>query len=63
MSSNMKTNKQTTINHLCPFCNGKKHKWSQAYYANSSKLEMIEQAYISFCEMKDDYILITKTSN
>ncbi len=52
--------KLVVLKHKCLICRKQDHNWQQVYTENNSILNKIENTYISWCNLQNDYVLITK---
>lgn len=47
----------------CPLCKKQDHHWHKVFYEESAKLKEAGSAYISWCNVKKDYALLTREPN
>ena len=57
-----KANTLIRLKHKCPCCDKNDHIWLQVYTDNQSKLDKIENAYLTWCKQQNDYVFIMKKS-
>lgn len=45
---------------ICTHCGDSDHKWHEVYYGDCVTLKKIDKTYIAWCEIMNNYVLISK---